>query len=329
MSVYRDKERGRFVFEFSRRIGGQRIRTRKLLPKKWTQADADKFDRDHSAHLYAIATGVRKQERSIEEAVACYLEHKRAMKSFKNIERELIGMWEHYVGKGLSELAAVCREYAKGAIGERGEPIMPATVRNRIRYLSAACKYAWKHHGIGEHNPTEKVSVPVVSNARQQYLSRAEMLAICRACRNRNARMAIRIAFYSGMRLSELLRATVSQDCWVLLDTKNGSPRIVPIHPRAAVCARRFRGGPKITIQRAWQNARDKAGFQGLHFHDLRHSAASELINQDVDLYTVGQILGHKDPRSTQRYAHLAVGKMAEAIGRMGRKSPTPRNGTL
>ncbi|MFZ6774294.1 tyrosine-type recombinase/integrase [Undibacterium sp. SXout7W] len=37
-----------------------------------------------------------------------------------------------------------------------------------------------------------------------------------------------------------------------------------------------------------------------MHFHDLRHSAASMLINNDVDLFTVGAILGHKYQRSTK-----------------------------
>lgn len=331
MSVYRDKERGRFVFEFSRRIGGKRLRVRKLLPAKWTQAQADKFDREESGRLYAVATRVEAAGHSIGEAVAVYLENHRHLKSFKNIERELVGMATYYHGRPIGDLAEVCKEYARSAVRERGKeaaPLSPATKRNRIRYLTSACRYAWRSHGMGEHDPAEKVIVPEVSNERQFYASRAEMLAICRAFKEQSgakrwmARMAVRIAFYSGMRLGELLRAKVKGDCWVLDTTKNGQPRIIPIHPKAAVCARRFAGGKKITIQRNWEKARDAAGFGHLHFHDLRHSTASELVNQDVDLYTVGAVLGHKDPRSTKRYAHLAVGKLASAIGRMGKKLP-------
>jgi len=333
MSVYRDKERGRFVFEFSRRIGGKRLRVRKLLPAKWTQAQADKFDREESGRLYAVATRVEAAGHSIGEAVAVYLENHRHLKSFDNIERELVGMNPYYHGRPIGDLAEVCKEYARTAVKERSknkdEPLSPATKRNRIRYLTSACRYAWRVHGMGEHDPAEKVMVPEVDNERQHYASRAEMLAICRAFKEQRgnkrwqARMAVRIAFYSGMRLGELLRATVRNGCWVLDDTKNGRPRIIPIHPKAAVCARRFKAGPKITIQRNWEKARDTAGFAHLHFHDLRHSAASELVNQDVDLYTIGAVLGHKDPRSTARYAHLAVGKLASAIGRMGKKLPT------
>jgi integrase len=323
MSVYKDKERGRFVFEFSRYIGSKRIRARKLLPKKWTQAQADKFDGEETGRLYAIATRLETQDRNIEEAVICYLENHTHLKSFANIQRELLGIAGDYNGRPLADLAEVCKEYAKSAKGKDGKPLAAATKRNRIRYLTSACRYAWREHGMGAHDPAEKVTVPIVNNERQHYIGRGEMLTIARACKNRRARMAIRIAFYSGMRLGEILRAVVRQDCWVLADTKNGNPRIVPIHPKVAVCARKFQSGPKITVQRSWEKARNAAGFPHLHFHDLRHSAASELIRQEVDLYTVGKILGHKDSRSTARYSHLAVGALASAIGKMGKKLPS------
>jgi len=134
--------------------------------------------------------------------------------------------------------------------------------------------------------------------------------------------MAIRMGFYSGMRLGELLRAEVVGTAWVLRDTKNGDPRIVPIHPKVAVCARKFKKLPRITVQTAWTRARNKAGLEHFHFHDLRHSTASAMINEGIDLYTVGAVLGHKDARSTKRYAHLATDALTDAIATIGQKNP-------
>ncbi len=181
MSVYRDKERGRFVFEFSRRIGGERLRVRKLLPKTWTQAQADKFDRQESARLYAVATSVEAAGHSIGEAVTAYLDHHLAeggLKSFVNIERELVGMAEFYVGRPIGDLSEVCKEYAKTATKKDGTPLSAATKRNRIRYLTSACRWAWKNAQMGQHDPGEKVAVPTVNNARKFYATRAEMLTI-------------------------------------------------------------------------------------------------------------------------------------------------------
>jgi integrase len=323
MSIYRCKKRGTFVFEFDKRIGGQRIRTTKHLPRSWNQAQADAYDRQESARLYAIATNVEKAQHSIEDCVLLYVKERLPkLKTGDNVARELALLFPVYQGRPLDALADVCKAYRLKATKEDGSPLAPASIRNRIRYLTAACRYAWKNHGYGDSDPAARVTVPEVRNERQEYASRREMLLIASKCTNRMARMAIRMAFYSGMRLGEILRAEVSGTAWVLRDTKNGNPRIVPIHPKVSVCARRFKKLPRITVQTNFNRARGIAGLNHLHFHDLRHSSASEMINQGIDLYTVGAVLGHKDSRSTQRYSHLSTESLAVAIGKIGRKIP-------
>ena len=49
-------------------------------------------------------------------------------------------------------------------------------------------------------------------------------------------------------------------------------------------------------------------------YHDLRHSAASFMINAGIDLYAVGRILGHADHQSTMRYSHLANETLMAAV---------------
>ena len=51
---------------------------------------------------------------------------------------------------------------------------------------------------------------------------------------------------------------------------------------------------------------RDAAGLPDLRIHDLRHSAASFMVNSGVDLFAVGKVLGHANVASTARYSHLA-----------------------
>lgn len=325
MPIYRDKARGRLVFEFDRVIAGQRVRARKLLPKAWTQAQADAYDRKESARLYAVGTSVERSEHLIEDAVLVYLKERvPKLKSGAGVEAELCALMPHYKGKALAALPEVCREYARTATRTKdgdARPLTPATIRYRIRCLTAACRYGWKHHAMGEADPAARVVVPEVRNERQTYIGRADMLRLARACTNRGARKVIRIAFYSGMRLGEVLRAEARGDRFVLADTKNGQPRVVPIHPRIAVCARSMPTGmPKITVQRAFQRARALIGLEHVRLHDVRHAAASEMINAGVDLYTVGAVLGHKDPRSTKRYAHLATETLSLAVARIGKR---------
>jgi integrase len=49
----------------------------------------------------------------------------------------------------------------------------------------------------------------------------------------------------------------------------------------------------------------------------LANAAASWLVMQGVDLYAVGQLLGHRTPRMTQRYAHRSPQYMAGAVGKL------------
>lgn len=323
MPIYRDKNRGCFVFEFDKIINGERVRATKSLPRTWNQAQADGYDRQESGRLYAIATSVERAQFTIDDAVAKYLKERvQKLKTSKGVAQELARLMPYYQGRPITALADVCKAYALRAEKEDGSPLSAASIRIRIAYMRAACRYGWKHHNMCESDPSARVIVPQVKNERHYYASRAEMIAICRKCDNRNARMAIRIAFYSGMRMGEILRAEVSGTAFVLRDTKNGNPRIVPIHPRVAVCARKFKKMPKSTLTRAWERSRNAANLRHLHFHDLRHSSASEMVNAGVDLYTVGAVLGHKDARSTKRYSHLATETLSAAIWHIGKKSP-------
>jgi integrase len=60
-----------------------------------------------------------------------------------------------------------------------------------------------------------------------------------------------------------------------------------------------------------------RLGIPDASFHTLRHTAASWMVQQGVDLYAVGQILGHKTPRMTQRYALLSPDYMAASMGKL------------
>jgi integrase len=56
-------------------------------------------------------------------------------------------------------------------------------------------------------------------------------------------------------------------------------------------------------LQDAWERVREEADLPGLRLHDLRHSFA---IADGQTLFMVAKLLGHKQTRTTERYAHLA-----------------------
>lgn len=101
---------------------------------------------------------------------------------------------------------------------------------------------------------------------------------------------------------------------------KTDEGRVVPLTPEAASVLdslHRVKGNPFVfaglgdgpisvsTIKRAWGRIREAADVQDVRIHDLRHTTASWLAMRGVSLPIIGKILGHKDARTTQRYAHL------------------------
>ena len=318
MPIYRDKARARWRYEFSRVVGGRRCRATKLLPAAWSRAEADAYARERDAELYAVATGSRRPEPLISQAVRLYLvERAPELKNRAKLERDLALLMPHYAGRTLADLPVVAREYAAAqALRSR-----PATVRVRLAYLRAACRWAWRAHGLGEHDPAERMTTPPVRNERHRYATRAEVLRIARAIGHRDARATVLVAYFSGMRLAECLRAEPTAGGWLLTDTKNGERRLVPIHPRVAYLARRWPPAvPARTVQAWFLWAVRWLGIADLRFHDLRHSAASAMINAGVPLYTVGAVLGHRAAASTQRYSHLDTRTLAEAVRKIGRR---------
>lgn len=310
MSIYRDKKTGRWRFDFDIRIDGRRIRRRQLLPAGWTRAEADAFDRKEGAALHALARGIARPRWTVDEAVRRYLsERAPQLKNAAGVRRELEQIKDWWTERAIEELPAICAEYAADQHGA----LQPATIKNRISYLRAACRWAWKKHGMGDGDPGARVVAPTVKNARDVTVSRADMVRLARACRHRGVRAMIRIAYWTGMRWSEIHRAERAPGAFVLRDTKNGSPRIVPCLSIISTAAR-VKMPRRSEFDYWWPLARDGAGLQGLRFHDLRHAAASAMVSAGVDLGTVGAVLGHKSAQTTKRYAHHATDRLVVAL---------------
>lgn len=322
MPIHFDTRNKRWRFTFNRVIAGQRHRASRLLPKGWSRAQAEAYDRKEAGRLAAVASGVQDADELIDRAVALYLGDKVHLKSYKAAAEHLAAIAWAYAGKPLSALPDVARAVLANPSGAvEGRTLSVATLRNRLALLKAACRWAWKQHAVGTSDPTARMQLPAVRNERHVYVDRRQMLQLARACTDHATRIAIRVAFYSGMRLGEIQAVEVVGNALVLTDTKNSDRRAIPAHPRLMTCLDYLPlAVPDTAVQYAFARARRRVGLEHVHFHDLRHSAASEMVNNGVDLYSIGKVLGHRDPRSTQRYAHLNMTAMTDAVSRIGRR---------
>ena len=67
-------------------------------------------------------------------------------------------------------------------------------------------------------------------------------------------------------------------------------------------------------LRRAFRGAMKLCRIENFHFHDLRHTFATRLVQSGIDLYKVQCLLGHKSPIMTQRYAHHYPESLREGV---------------
>ncbi|MGD0917325.1 MAG: site-specific integrase [Thermodesulfobacteriota bacterium] len=79
-------------------------------------------------------------------------------------------------------------------------------------------------------------------------------------------------------------------------------------------------------IERAFRLALKEAAVMDFRFHDLRHTAATRMVQNGVDLYKVQLILGHKGPQMTQRYAHHYPESLRSAVDTLEKVSQICHN---
>jgi site-specific recombinase XerD len=83
-----------------------------------------------------------------------------------------------------------------------------------------------------------------------------------------------------------------------------------------------------VSLRKPWVNLCAAANIQDLRLHDLRHSFASIGAADGLSLQMIGALLGHTQPSTTARYAHLAASPLHAAVDAIGAKiaaAMTPR----
>jgi integrase len=179
-------------------------------------------------------------------------------------------------------------------------------------------------------NPCRHVA-PYPEKGRERHLSDDELsrlgaaLTAAEGKETDSAIACIRLLILTGCRLNEILSlkwdwVRLEERCLRLPTSKTG-PKVVPLASLAVdlfSSLPRERGNPYVIIgaktgghlkgiQRPWQRIRKRAGLDDLRIHDLRHAFASTAASRGESLLIVGRLLGHRQAKTTERYAHTDV----------------------
>lgn len=230
----------------------------------------------------------------------------------------------------------------------RQSEVSPATVNLELACLKTLFNKAVEW-GRLEINPAARVKKFRVRNARERILDAGEARRLVE-CAGQQLKPVLVIALNSGMRRNEILslkwRDVDFARAFILIaDSKSGKPRKVPMNSAVHDALKGIPRRPESeflfynpetgthlkNLSASFAIARKEAGVSGVRFHDLRHTAASKMVEAGVDLVTVSKILGHASIQMTMRYAHptpenmrLAVEKLAGILDPSRQKVDTP-----
>lgn len=301
-------------------VAGQRIERSAGIGA--TKEQAKELEAKIRADVHAGRVG-RQPDRRISEAILEWLDGEcKTLKSARAFESHARALLPFIAGKRLQDAPAVAEDIKRGM---SRDGLRPATINRRLAILRRVLNIAYKQWGWLDHPVGDRITLLPEHNERHLYLTPDEVDALAAACQSPVGADAIRLAAYTGLRLSELVRlapANYRDGCLVLdAQTKSGRPRIIPVPAEAVpIIARLPFNRCKRSLERHFELARAAIGRPELHFHDLRHSYASWLVQAGAPLTAVRDLLGHSNLGVTSRYAHLASEHLVEAVDKMAQR---------
>lgn len=220
----------------------------------------------------------------------------------------------------------------------------PRGYRAYFRNMKAAFNIALHWNYIKE-NPFAKVKLPKKQKGLPEYIYPDQLDSIIGKTRNKTLSEIFRFAFYSGCRRGEIINVK-----WKNVDfqkrtitigdanfqTKTRAQRIIPMCKNLySILWKRYNFGEKSclkpdglvfakpngfpfhedTLSKAFKKACRAAKIdEKIHFHSLRHSFASYLVQNGANIYSVQKLLGHSSITTTEIYAHLDIDTLHKSV---------------
>jgi len=252
----------------------------------------------------------------------------------QEIGRRLIGF---FGGRSLAEITArdvvEYRDYRLQSVG-------PASIIHDLSFLSCLYRMARVEWELQVEDPGRDIRKPSAPRHRLVVLTPGQIGALldyCCVSRSERLYCYVLLLLHTAMRPSEAagLRWDQVHDSIIDLTETKTDPRRVPMTLEIkALLLKMHREGryvflreplsqqvkdqPYRFFRKAFENACREAGLNGFSLYGLRHSAASYLIMNGVDIRTVAEIMGHRNISQTMRYTHFLDAHRIEAIQAIG-----------
>jgi len=295
-------------------------------------------------HDPAGARQAMREAPMVKDLAERYLsEHADLKKKPRSAEMDHVNLRRHVLPVlGTARVGTLTRaDVARLHHGMRGTP---GAANRVLALLSKMCALAeqWGLRDPGT-NPVKGIE-RYRESRRERHLSPVELGRLGEVLRrvelerteSPSTVVLVRLLLLTGARLGEVLGLCWESIDWQagsvrLDDSKTGPKTLYLSDPAKAVLAGmprqegnpwclpgRVHGRPLVNPQKPWRRIRTQAGLDDVRLHDLRHTYAAVAARGGLSLPMIGALLGHSEPQTTQRYAHLVGNPVQAAAEQVG-----------
>jgi integrase len=304
--------------------------TKTFTTKKNAETWARKVQSEMEQGLFVCSK--EAQRTTLREALGRYAREVSIEKKGRAQELQRIAIWQRH---SLAEKSLASLRGADFA-AYRDERVAAGKSSNTIRlelaiisHLFTIARKEWGMESLG--NPVQMIRMPKPSASRDRRLEDGEIGRLLEAAtqtKSREIGPIIEFALETAARRREIAamrweHVNLKKRTWHIPETKNSTPRTVPLSSKALEVLRRLPhkingrvwGVEKDSITQAFGRVCQQVEVEGLHFHDLRHEATSRLFEKGLNIMEVASITGHKTLAMLKRYTHLRAEDLAAKLG--------------
>ena len=268
----------------------------------------------------------RRQAPTLAEFCETYMEHARQNKrSWRRDEGVMSKVRAFFPGKRIDKVTPWDIERFKS---KSANHVSKASVNRELAIIKRMLKLAvdWE---VIESNPAAKVKLFKEEERPFRVLTDDEVHRLIHVAPD-HLRPILVVALNTGMRRGELLglrwdNVSFQENVITVEQSKSGRIRHIPMNRAVRGELHRLKGTepghvfkwqgePLRRVTRSFSTALARAGIKKCRFHDLRHTFATNLVQNGVDLVTVMQLLGHADISTTMRYSHPSPETKRKAV---------------
>jgi integrase/recombinase XerD len=237
-------------------------------------------------------------------------------------ERDLLKFFE-IVNKPATEM--VFKDINPYFLGLIGENKAPRTLNRKMAAIKCFFKFLLKTEEITV-DPTVKLESSKLPKRLPEYLTDQQVRQVMDAATNYRDKVIMMVLYTSGARLNEIYQLNKEsvdfQNKRVITIGKGNKQEFYYLNSEAIEMLKKYLNGRtdsssalfvnkqgqrigKRYIQRMVKTCGEKIGISGVHPHLYRHSLASRLAMEGIQIQTIQELLHHASINTTQMYAHL------------------------